>query len=59
MGESGPEAIMPLERDGNGNLGLAGGREVTVNQFIQTPDPGSFRRSEKQTARKLQSAIGR
>lgn len=38
MGEAGPEAIMPLKRDGQGNLGVRGGTsggntEVVVNNY--------------------------
>jgi hypothetical protein len=38
MGEAGPEAIMPLKRDGQGNLGIRGGSggsnvEVVVNNY--------------------------
>jgi phage-related minor tail protein len=36
MGEAGPEAIMPLKRDGNGNLGVranAQKTEVVVNNY--------------------------
>lgn len=57
--ENGPEAIMPLQRDENGTLGLAGGgRSVTVVQHITTPDAASFRRSAKQTMRAVRSATG-
>jgi len=38
MGEAGPEAIMPLKRDSNGNLGVRGGNsggnvDVVVNNY--------------------------
>jgi phage-related minor tail protein len=38
MGEAGPEAIMPLKRDSNGNLGVSnpgggGNVEVVVNNY--------------------------
>ena len=37
MGEAGPEAIMPLKRDNNGNLGVRGGNggnvDVVVNNY--------------------------
>ena len=37
MGEAGPEAIMPLKRDSQGNLGVRGGSgsnvEVVVNNY--------------------------
>jgi lambda family phage tail tape measure protein len=38
MGEAGPEAIMPLKRDSQGNLGVRGGGgnvEVVVNNYTQ------------------------
>lgn len=40
MGEAGPEAIMPLKRDSNGNLGVRGGgqkTEVIVNNYTGQP----------------------
>ena len=42
MGEAGPEAIMPLKRDANGNLGVRGGDSggevnVTVNNYSTAP----------------------
>jgi len=47
MGESGPEAIMPLERGADGKLGVAGGsKTVIVN--IKTPNAESFRRNKNQ-----------
>lgn len=58
-GEAGPEAILPLERDEAGNLGVAGGGNITVNQHITTPDADSFRRSAKQTMRAARLAVGR
>jgi len=58
MAERGPEAIVPLERDSTGKLGLSGGQRITVIQNIETPDPGSFKRSEKQIARKIRGSIG-
>jgi phage-related minor tail protein len=36
MGEAGPEAIMPLRRDGNGNLGVIGQQgktQVVINNY--------------------------
>lgn len=47
MGEAGPEAIIPLKRGSNGELGVAGGNRV-VNLYITTPDASSFRKSMKQ-----------
>jgi hypothetical protein len=40
MGEAGPEAIMPLKRDQQGNLGVRGGGgsvEVVVNNYTTAP----------------------
>jgi len=58
-GEAGPEAILPLKRGPDGNLGVQGGQ--TVNQFItiQTPDADSFRRSRAQVAAALRSPVRR
>jgi phage-related minor tail protein len=40
MGEAGPEAIMPLARDGSGRLGVRGsGANVVVN-VIESPGKG-------------------
>jgi lambda family phage tail tape measure protein len=62
MGEAGPEAIMPLKRDSNGNLGVrAGGNQgnvdVVVNNF------GSERATTRETTdsrgnRKIEVIIG-
>ena len=63
MGERGAEAIMPLARGPNGQLGVvanggtARATHVTVN--IQTPDVESFRRSETQVAAALARAVAR
>jgi len=48
MGEAGPEAIMPLKRDSNGNLGVRGGNsggnvDVVVNNY------GNERATTKET----------
>ena len=47
MGEAGPEAIMPLKRDNNGNLGVRGGSgsnvDVVVNNY------GSEKATTKET----------
>ena len=53
MGEAGPEAIMPLERGPNGQLGVrasGGARPVNVTINISTPDVDGFRRSQSQIA---------
>jgi phage-related minor tail protein len=62
MGEAGPEAIMPLKRDSNGNLGVrAGGNggnvDVVVNNF------GSEKATTRETTdsrgnRKIEVIIG-
>ncbi|MFV0279238.1 MAG: phage tail tape measure protein [Rhodoblastus sp.] len=63
MGERGAEAIMPLARGPNGQLGVAANgastrpAHVTVN--IQTPDVESFRRSETQVAAALARVVAR
>ncbi|HUU95052.1 MAG TPA: hypothetical protein VM487_04875, partial [Phycisphaerae bacterium] len=57
-GESGPEAVIPLARDGSGRLGVrsqGGGMNVTFN--ITTPDADSFRRSERQIYRNAQRQL--
>ena len=61
MGESGPEAIMPLKRGSDGRLGVAasGGQPVQVTVNISTPDARSFVRSEGQVAAVLTRAVGR
>jgi lambda family phage tail tape measure protein len=62
MGEAGPEAIMPLKRDSNGNLGVRAGShaptvDVVVNNF------GSEKATTKETTdsrgnRKIEVVIG-
>jgi TP901 family phage tail tape measure protein len=53
MGESGPEAIMPLQRDSSGRLGVrGGGGGVTIN--VYTPDAESFRQSRPQMISQMQ-----
>ena len=63
MGERGAEAIMPLARGPNGQLGViangASGRVTQVTVNIQTPDVESFRRSEAQVAAALARAVSR
>lgn len=48
MGERGPEAIMPLQRDSRGRLGVAGGGSVTVNMSFPNANVESFRRNKAQ-----------
>ncbi len=63
MGERGAEAILPLARGPNGQLGIAANgataprQSVVVN--IQTPDVDGFRRSETQVAAALARAVTR
>lgn len=61
MGEAGPEAIMPLARGPDGNLGvrMQGGRTVSVVMNITTPNADSFRRSQSQIAAQFSRALGR
>ncbi|WP_458790287.1 phage tail tape measure protein [Yoonia sp. MH D7] len=61
MGESGPEAIMPLSRGADGKLGVAaqGGGSVNVTMNISTPDVQGFQRSQGQIATQMARAMGR
>ncbi len=63
MGERGAEAIVPLARGPNGQLGIAaqggGGRPVNVSVNITATDAESFRRSETQIASALARAVAR
>lgn len=62
MGERGAEAILPLARGPNGQLGIAAqgpGRPTTINVTIATNDAESFRRSEAQVAAALARAVAR
>lgn len=62
MGEAGPEAIMPLARGADGRLGVqtqGGGRPITVNMNISTPDVEGFRRSQSQIAAQMSRALSR
>ena len=62
-GEAGPEAILPLTRGPDGQLGVAsagsggGGPNVTIN--ISTPDADSFRRSESYITGQIARAVAR
>ncbi|HVV94708.1 MAG TPA: phage tail tape measure protein [Hyphomicrobiales bacterium] len=61
-GEAGAEAIIPLARDGSGQLGVraasaASPVNVTVN--IATPDVAGFRRSEAEVTAALARAVAR
>lgn len=63
MGERGAEAILPLARGPNGQLGVAApaaaARASTVTVNIQTQDVESFRRSQTQVAAALARAVAR
>lgn len=63
MGERGAEAILPLSRGPNGQLGIASqganARPLTMNVTIATSDAESFRRSEAQVAGALARAVSR
>lgn len=61
-GEAGPEAIVPLARGPDGQLGVAmagagAGTQVTVQ--IATPDAASFRRSEAYITGQIARAVAR
>ncbi len=62
MGEAGPEAILPLSRGIDGQLGVrsqGGGGPVQVVMNISTPDVEGFRRSQGQIATQMSRALGR
>lgn len=61
MGEAGAEAIMPLARGPDGRLGVRspGGRGVSVQVTIVSPDAEGFRRSEAQVTAALARAVER
>ncbi|MDE2579543.1 MAG: phage tail tape measure protein [Hyphomicrobiales bacterium] len=61
MGERGAEAIVPLARGPNGQLGLAAppARAAPVVVNIQTQDAASFKRSESLIAASLARAVAR
>jgi lambda family phage tail tape measure protein len=61
-GEAGAEAIMPLARDGNGQLGVrttSGAAPMNVTINIATPDVAGFRRSEAAVTASLARAVAR
>ncbi len=60
-GEAGPEAIMPLARGPNGELGVRAGNQppMTITINISTPDIESFRRSEGEIAAQMQRLVSR
>lgn len=63
MGESGPEAVMPLRRGNDGKLGVAAstGKSSAVNVVfnVQATDAASFRKSEGQISAMLARAVSR
>lgn len=62
MGETGAEAILPLQRTSDGRLGVAagaGGGTVNVTFNVTTPDAASFRKSEAQITGMLTRAVTR
>jgi phage-related minor tail protein len=62
MGEAGPEAILPLARGSDGQLGIragGGGGTVHVTMNVATPDAEGFRRSQSQVAAEMSRAIAR
>jgi phage-related minor tail protein len=59
-GESGPEAIMPLQRTADGSLGVAAqGGGNTIHVQIATPDLDGFRRSESYVTGQIARAVAR
>jgi len=63
MGEEGPEAVMPLKRDAQGNLGVAnvdgGGGGRSVNVTIVARDAESYKRSRTQIGEDINRAVNR
>lgn len=61
MGEAGPEAIMPLKRDSQGNLGVSGGSgsnvEVVVNNY-STAQAETKETVDSRGNRKIEVTIG-
>ena len=60
-GEAGPEAILPLARGRDGQLGVAmsGSGAANITVHIATPDPDSFRRSEAYITGQIARAVTR
>jgi phage-related minor tail protein len=58
-GEQGAEAILPLTRGADGQLGVrsGGGGGATITFNISTPDAASFQRSQTQIAAMLQRGL--
>lgn len=57
IGEAGPEAIIPLRRRSDGELGIATGRSIVVNMNVTTPGADSFRKSNRQIVREFRKAM--
>lgn len=60
MGEAGPEAIMPLKRGPNGQLGVQAqqsSQPINVTFNISTPDVKGFNRSKAQIAASMQGTL--
>jgi uncharacterized protein Yka (UPF0111/DUF47 family) len=58
IGEAGPEAVLPLERDITGKLGVkSSGGGMIINQFITTNDASSFRKSKDQIMNEMKEAL--
>ena len=60
MGESGPEAIIPLSRGADGKLGIAktsDSRPVNISITISTPDVVGFNKSKSQISAQLSRDI--
>lgn len=60
MGEAGPEAIMPLKRDSQGNLGVRGGgqkTEVIINNYSNQPAT-TQETTDSRGNRKIEVVIG-
>jgi phage-related minor tail protein len=59
-GEAGPEAILPLARDGRLGVSMSGaGAAANVIVHIATPDADSFRRSEAYITGQVARAVAR
>jgi len=60
-GEAGPEAIVPLTRGADGRLGVAMSGQAAPNVTVQinTPDVGSFHRSEAYITGQIARAVAR
>ncbi len=62
MGEAGTEAILPLARGSDGNLGVrsgGAGQAVNVTFNISTPDVAGFAKSQGQVSAMLARTVGR